>query len=115
GGEWGLVGTRVPQPGCAACACLSKTRVGLCSLATPGPHPLGQALHTTDATYTGRNKRSKVKHIKGLQDAQCSWFFQKFALVLRFAVKAAVGKEGMDSVCDTTPARGGATEPSLDH
>ncbi|XP_067391329.1 translational activator of cytochrome c oxidase 1 [Emydura macquarii macquarii] len=56
-------------------------------LAAPGPRPSGQPLHTTGATPAGHNKWSKVKHIKGPRDAERSRLFQKFAMMLRLAVK----------------------------
>ncbi|CAM5149004.1 unnamed protein product [Natator depressus] len=52
--------------------------------AAPAPRSLCRALRTSGAPPARHNKWSKVKHIKGLRDTECSQLFQKLAMLQRF-------------------------------
>ncbi|CAM5148986.1 unnamed protein product, partial [Natator depressus] len=63
--------------------------LGACTeAASPAPRSLCRALRTSGDPPAGHNKWSKVKHIKGLRDAERTRLFQKLAMLLRFARKA---------------------------
>uniref|UniRef100_A0A8C0GVM7 Uncharacterized protein n=1 Tax=Chelonoidis abingdonii TaxID=106734 RepID=A0A8C0GVM7_CHEAB len=70
-----------------------------CDKSVPAPHSSCRALHTSDATPSGHNKWSKVKHIVDPQDAKRSQLFQNLTMLLRFTGKGMGGRGGRGGSC----------------